>query len=274
MLESDTERPIAGARVESFEDSAPGVRETDENGECTFRVPAMGESMHLRIEREGYYHAHSYWKRRGELEIRLHRSAVLFGRVFDSESGLGVQDVRISIVHGRKCKGCNHGFVMTESGGAYTLTSVPLRSESLGLLFEADRYPKQIRSFEIRSDERRVEQDFRIERGTSISGTVVDLTTGVPVAKAGVAGIPTDSSGAFRGWILPDDDDRSVGIRVEAPGYCLLEADVKREALGQPLEFQLPRVAVIEGFVRDTEGLPVAGAGVCIHITGNGSRRR
>ncbi len=262
IVESGSELPIHGARVTTFEDSTPGVHETGLDGMCTFEVPADGDRMLLLVEREGYFHLRYRPQRSERLEISLYPCAALYGRVLDVRTGSSVPGTSITLSPPR-CEGCKETVVSCPDG-EYEFPCVPLRSGTVTFWLEAYAYPRQVRQFEIRSDEPRVEQDFRIERGTEVSGRVVDFETGAPLSGARAAELVTDSNGLFDGYVVVDHGERTVGFRVEASGHCRLEADVPREQLSQPLLFRLPRGTAIEGFVHDIEGRTIRGASVWI----------
>ncbi len=263
VLHKGTDQPIAGARVTTFEDSAVGVRETDASGACEFRVPRSSEPMLLRVDREGFFHVKANCERREELEVRLHRTTVLSGRVLAADTGTTIPRARVSLVH-NYCKRCEPDVVVASSEGAFEIGGVPLRDEGLCLLFQAAGFPDQSRRFEIRSDDPRVEQDFRLERGFEIAGRVTDFQSGIGISSAHIGEILTDASGEFHGRVLPELDRSEIELRVEAQGYSQLVARVTVENLSARLEFRLPRGCVVDGTVRNIEGAPVFGAVVSV----------
>src|SRR5262245_42049810 len=56
VLEKDTDAPIAGAHLRTYEDSAPGTWTTDERGECAVTLPAGAHDFRLHVEKEGFEH--------------------------------------------------------------------------------------------------------------------------------------------------------------------------------------------------------------------------
>ncbi len=259
VLEHGSELPIGGARVQTFEDSAPGVVETDDAGECRLRVPSTSDPMRLHVERDGFFHVRAFYERRAELEVRLARTGTLHGRVLAADDGRPVPAAEILLVHGY-CKGCEPAAVLTRDDGSYELAGVPLRREAT-LIFRASDFPRQWKRFEIRSEGPRVEQDFRLERGVEIAGRVVDFTTGAGVPGASVTDLPTDPAGRFRGRLLPHPERRTLWIDVQAEGYCQLQGSLDALAYreGEPIELRIPRGTTVAGTVRDASGEPVSG---------------
>lgn len=81
VLSEEGELPIAGARITAFEDPPPPPAETDASGRCELQVAPSSETIRLRVEKEGFFHASANYYRQERLTIRLEHVVTLFGSV-------------------------------------------------------------------------------------------------------------------------------------------------------------------------------------------------
>jgi len=255
VLEEASRRPIPGALVRWFEREL----ETDADGECEAACPEAVRWPDFHVAKEGFVHLWTRLERKPELEVTLSRGATLSGRVLADDAGAPVAGARLSVERAL-CR-CPVDVVESDASGRYELPCVP-RGDATQIVIQAEGFPRMERDFELRSDEPRIEQDFRLERGIEIAGRVADFTGGAGVAGALVAHFPADDSGRFRSWVAADPTSGEVHVSVSAPGHCRLDAVYGREDLerGGALEFRLPRTVAVEGVVRDAAGNPLMGA--------------
>ena len=251
VVEKGNKAPIVGARVTQLDLDPPLVRETDERGWCAL-PPTTAKTRWLLVEKTGFFHRKAYYQPLDELTISLAPVTTLFGHVVTADSGAPVSGARISLTH-NYCKRCEPDVVTSGVDGSYELPGAP-RREEMTIVLEAEGFPRDWRRFEVRSDEPRVEQDFQLERGIEISGRVVDFESGVGLAGASVGDLVADDLGSFRGRVLPEQGGEPVGLTVGAEGHCVLMAPVDLRRVTEPLEFRLPRGAIVEGTVRKTDG--------------------
>jgi len=265
VLRQENESPISGATVTAYEPTEQGGErptlpesDTGVDGRCAVRVAASGESVHLRVEKDGFFHVNAYYERAAELTLRLAPTATISGHVLAADTETPVPGARIRLVHNH-CKRCEPDLAVADTQGHYELPGVPLRQQTT-LMLDAEGFPAQARSLEFRSDEPTVETDFRLQRGIEIAGHVVDFTSGAGLAGAKVGEIETDAVGAFRGRVLPAESESEIQLRVEADDHSMLSATLGQERWTELLEFRLPRGAIVEGTVKDSRGAPVTGA--------------
>jgi hypothetical protein len=267
VLRQDDERPISGAKVTAYEVATnegsertmPAAIETGADGRCACRVATSASLVHLKVEKEGFFHVNAHYERLEQLTIRLMPTARLAGRVIAADTEVPVPGARIRLMH-NYCKGCEPDLAIADAQGRYELPGVP-RRQSTTFKLDAEGFASQWRRFEIRSDEPAVELDFRLQRGIEIAGSVVDYTTGAGLAGAKVGELQTDAAGTFRGRVLPAEGESAVELRVEADDHCILSASLGQERWTEPLEFRLPRGAIVEGTVRDgSSGAPIPAA--------------
>src|SRR5688572_24412786 len=260
VVEEGTRLPIAGARVLSHEKGSEGELETDAEGTCALVCPEAELWPGFHVSKEGFVHLATQLEREPVLEVALSRGATLTGRVLADDTGAPVSGARLRVDHSR-CR-CDATAVESDPSGRYELPCVPRHESWTRIEIHAAGLPLHERTFELRSDAARIEQDFRLERGLEITGRVVDYTSGAGVPGALVADFPADDAGRFRSWVAADGASSEVKVDVSAPGYCRLTARCARSELERAgeLELRLPRSVAVEGVVRDVEGEPLAGA--------------
>ncbi len=259
-------KPVAGARVTTFEDSRPGEHLTDEDGVCRLPIEPSVELLRLLVEAEGFFHAHVHYSRAERLKLELAPAAVLSGRLLDAEHGFPLPGAYVELVHGY-CKGCGPERAVAGEDGRFELPCVPLDRGSTFLL-RAEGYPPDTAAIRLRG-ERVQEHDFRLERGLGIEGRVVDLMTGEPIAGAEILNVErgdtrwrADRDGRFSARLLRSTLRESIELEVRSEGTCRLRASIDPEEApeGAELSFPLVQGARFAGVVLDEEGAPVAGA--------------
>ena len=268
------DQPVAGARINTFEDSRTGEWLTDELGGCRLPIKPSIERMRVRIEAESFFHVNSLYERSPELTIILHQAATVAGRVLDAELSFPLQGARIALAHGH-CNGCEPDRAVAQPDGRYELAGVPLERD-LSFLVEAEGYPVDSVDIRLRGACSQ-ELDFRLERGSAVAGWVFDLTTADPIPDAVIHNAArgdeewrTDTDGRFEAQLLPSRAGGRIGLRVSAAEHCGIWANIDPQDLGQTgeLRFPLPRGARIEGMVRDQQGGPVASAYLFLSVRG------
>lgn len=283
-----TQKPLAGSRVRALQGSRATGCETAADGSCEFQAD-WGNHVILVIvvEREGHEHRRLEVLKKNEVRVTLAPVTTLTGRVLDKSTGLPIPGALIERPH-QSCRGCEPDRVRADAEGRYELPAVPWsgsRANAVGLLVKAPGYPPA-RSYFVIRDPTVAKHDLELERGTPISGAVVDFTTGAPVADAVIqwgkdqldftTGAPagavffewgkdqlqTDELGRFAGPVLPDRPADTVHLSIRAEGYCRVEGDFLLHQLADPLRVQLPACTAVTGVVRDPGGQPIPGAGL------------
>jgi len=261
VLQEPTRAPVAGAAVRLLSDdpTLPAVR-TAADGTCRVRPTDAEPWIGFHVQAPGFPHLVTGLERRPELELVLPRSATLFGHVRAADTGAGVAGAVLRVERNR-CA-CPEDPVRADEGGRYELPAVPVEEEWTTIAVQAEGFPAVRRSFELRTEEERVAQDFVLERGIEITGRVLDSRSGAGVSGALVEDVEADAAGRFRSWISAPDGTDPLVVHVSAPGYCRVAAPFARAALGTgaPLELRIPRAAVVEGRVLSRDGPPIAGA--------------
>lgn len=200
-----------------------------------------------------------------DLEIVLERGAAVAGRVLDAqgrpagEAFLAILDpgVRTNIS------------ARADGDGRYRLEGVEPGLRQVEVRWRDRRLTREL---EVAPGENAL--DLRFERGTQVSGRVID-SAGSPVAGAQVALVApgagpmgmaasteTGADGAFR---LADVLDGSYRLRAEAQGYARSVSDQTVEVTGAPvsgLEVQLSSGATLRGRLIGLEAKEAAGAQV------------
>ena len=203
------------------------------------------------------------------------RGATISGIVFDAETGLPIPDVEIE-ARGAAGNGASF-FARTGSDGRYTLRGLDPGTYRIGTNLDDEGYITQFYDDKHRwndadlvavSEAGAVESiDFGLTLGATISGSVIDAQTGLPIpnvqVRAGIDGediawTDTDSNGSFTLTGLPDGVIEVVAERRR--GY--LEQRTTFSISGTPpvegIDFGLRLGATISGIVVDAvTGLPI-----------------
>lgn len=259
------ERPLEGARATLFDCATPVPSRSGRDGVCLVPVLSFEERSLLRVEALDHFHWSQELVPRPNLAVELQRSVALSGRVLAADTGASVAGAALALPH-EACAGCEPERVLSAPDGSYEFSSVPLRSAAV-LEIRAEGFAPARRVFELRTEERRVEQDIRLVRGLGLAGRVEDWTTrrGIPGAQVGE--LVADEQGRYQGRILAQPVTGRTGFDVRAPGYATL-----RVALAAPpaedLVFRLPLLAFLEGRVSDSRGQPLADTRVSFEAAG------
>jgi len=268
LLVLDEGRPLAGARVRTFEDSRPGEHLTDRDGVCRLPIAPSDETMRLSVEAEGFFHFNALRRRLPELTVELAVAATLTGRLLDAEQGFPLPNAWLELRHD-SCDGCEPQRAVAGEGNRFALSPVPL-DRRMELRLGAVGYPSDDAVLRLHG-ERAQEHDFRLERGLGVSGQVVDLLSGNPLEGAeiwnvrrGLAHWRADEAGRFSARLLECPLMGSIELEIESEGYCRLRASIDPDEIpeGEELRFPLLRGASFAGVVLDEEGEPVVGAEV------------
>jgi hypothetical protein len=260
-------RPIPGAEVVTRLESESATSVTDAQGVATLPVPFRGRPFALRVSAAQHMHHHRFVWSSPEFDVELARTVTLHGRLLEKSTLQPLADVRVSHQHKRCDFLCANRVVTSDPTGAYELPGVPVGAAETFELSPKDVPPQSIEA-SIEYSAAMIEHDFVLDRGLECSGTIVDLTSGVPLADVRVSeGLrelaSTDASGRFSGWLLPHSDER-IQLRFRADGFCNARKSWELDELQAelPLHIRLPRGTRIEARVRDQSGEPVAGLDV------------
>jgi protocatechuate 3,4-dioxygenase beta subunit len=246
----------------------------------------------------------------GGVDFALDRSGVVTGTVIDESSGIGISDARIVLYN---ATGAYY------SGGAYTDETGAYR---VGGLVSGDHY-LWARSYshvpELYDDIICIDEppfgcafadgiavpaqinvvtsgiDFELQKWGSITGTVVDRSTGLPISSADVfvydasgdaiKGTGTESDGSFEIGGLPDgtyfvsagswyDYVKQLYDGIDCPAEgCDITAGtpivVSSLATVTGIDFDLIRLGAISGTVQDeNSGLPIQGVDITVFDAG------
>jgi len=200
------------------------------------------------------------------VELVLAKGARVSGTVTDAESGEPVAGARVS------CSDWSYwDETTTDAEGKYLLAPLPPTVNQWSghrVMVLADGFERSERNNLILKSEVEQRIDFRLRKGKSLTGKVLDSQTLQPIEGATVAegweeyhkNATTDEQGAF---VLANVDiapNRNFTVRAE--GYRPLE----RQSDGTgTLEFRLAKSEVLEGKVLDRLDNPVAGARLYLH---------
>jgi hypothetical protein len=185
-----------------------------------------------------------------ELEVTLSRAATLSGHVLADDTGAPVAGARLFVapkVALKHCR-CPVEVVELDPSGRYELPGVTPRDEaSIGI--QAEGFSRLERDFELRSDEARIEQDFRLERGVEIAGRVLDFTSGAgrPERRGSFPATRQGASGAGS----PTRREVRVPVRRR---HCHRRATTG-SARAHGRVARLPRSVAVEGIFRDSAGI-------------------
>ncbi len=276
--------PIENARVISLPggtrkipvDASPAT--TDRDGRFTLE-DSSGVGSRVRAEADGYFHAIAGSAAGAPIEVVLPRAARLRGRVTDATTGAPIDKVTLHWWHMEPgVFDCCIPRVLTASDGSYEFEKVP-EGVSLSLAVRAlPAYPRRDRTFVVEPGDNVL--DIVLEAGIPLVIEVVDFNSGEPIADAtvidGGRGYEfgrTNADGRVEIAAVPETIvDPQVDFCVLADGYCGVRRMIPEpEDLepGQTIRFLLPRGATVEGFVRTSDGAPVANASLSSRFAGN-----
>ncbi|HEX5051701.1 MAG TPA: hypothetical protein VFZ65_08020 [Planctomycetota bacterium] len=256
-------QPIAGATVQSFEDSTPGRRQTDGDGWCTLPVHVEGATMKLRIS-AGLRHRQAFWQPLPELTVKLPWSGPLQGRLVDDVTGAAVAGAEVRAPH-NYCKQCEPEVTHSAADGSFTLPAVP-RDENCTFVVRAQGYPHQYFALQLPGRGEALAHTFRLLPGVVVAGRCVDLDgrralAGVVLRSGGDDLATTSVDGGFRVLMRPGGEG-TVELEMACPGFCRVTYEIRAPQPDGAVEYALPRASAIAGDVRDARGNPIANARV------------
>lgn len=258
-------RPIAGARVSTFEDSVAGTVETDASGRAVLPIAtAEKATARVTVEADGYDHAIGSQWRQPLVEVQLPRLGTLKGRVLERGTRRPIAGVRIEHPHAMH-KGCEPELTTSDADGAYTLERIPFdRSHDEQFKLSAEGFPEQRLHVRLPHTALEFEHDFFLDGGADVVGLVVDFESGAPIDGARVTHLGrelarTTPDGRFRARVAPRRGSDRIELRFVAEGRCALERAWSPDELGEdhPVRVPLPREARLRGIVRDEFGAAV-----------------
>ena len=152
------------------------------------------------------------------IDLSLEQGSTVSGRALDAETGrpLSGLSVRARLVNGNDNAWADTGF-----DGTYTLQGIP--EGTLEIIVDGSGYIQERRDLEIEARTQIRDFDISLTLGGSISGTLIDGETGLPLSNLEVHAEIT-ASGSHVAWERTDAEGRFV-LRGLAPGeiYVLVE---------------------------------------------------
>jgi hypothetical protein len=266
-------RPVAGARVLLLE---PVQRQAscDALGRARVEVPTTARRLDLRVEAEGYAHAHAQQAVAARVEVTLYPAGHAIGRVIEQGTLLAIAaaTVRLEDEH----DGCEAAVARSAADGSFEIAPVPVGT-AFALVASAQGFADARVPLRLLSDGPTDGIELVLEPSAGVRLRVSDFLTGQPVTSARLV-VPADppaadGSGLIDAGRLVPASAQWAWIRVEAPGYCLLTRRLLAAEWREPLPVPVPLLAAarFEGTVVDDRGRPVAGAEVLLASQGAGS---
>jgi len=282
--------PVAGARIEAlvpavrwlgFADPwTPRVRALDRetrsaiDGTFLFRL-ARGELRDLRVTHPGFAETELPTCAAGErVEIVLHPGARVVVTASDSE-GRPVAAVQVRLWARTGAGTRSDRRAETDESGVAEIAGLPPGRTSIELRHDS-LWCTDLRDIALCPGET-VELAVLLREGRTVSGTVLDRETGLPVAGALVIdgqiflsgrSATTDSAGHYTLSGL-----QFLELRAEAEGYGQARVELSLESEAT-IDIELPRGDAAVGIVVDETGAPLAGIGVAAVIPGGQSPYR
>ena len=278
--------PIEGVRVrsQSTTDGADSNATTDAFGSYTLRGLVPGSHrVWAQTERQlyiqTYYGDVTRWDDANlvfvsgksevkDIDLSLEKGSTISEKVVDAETGQPITGLNI---RARQIHGDDTAYGDTDFNGAYTLWGVPEGIQEI--IVSGSGYIEERRGLEIDGRSQILDFDFNLILGGSVSGTVTDGDTRLPLPNmdvhaeiigdgSHVAWETTDAKGRFilRG-LAPGD----IRVIVEGHGYIPRELSVS--VFGQEtvtgVNLELDTGGTISGKVTDeATGFPIVGATV------------
>lgn len=269
------QNPIEGANVAAAWDGGSAAETaTTKNGAFKLGPFAPGTRTSLRVSAKGYATGRSDDITAPENNVRmvLDRNGVLRGRVFDAGSGRPIQKFRVLFQ-----RRPTNPLVTSEYPGSRTFESSDGRFEwsnvqsgAWTITIDAPGYQlKALKGLRIPQGSEGASVDIALERGSSLSGYVLDAATGEPVAGAAVGekiygapmpafhvvrSVTTRSDGSFELTGLPSE---RVTLSINAPGYLAEEREVLPLQQGA-LEVRLSKGGSVSGVLLTSDGVTPA----------------
>jgi protocatechuate 3,4-dioxygenase beta subunit len=198
-----------------------------------------------------------------DVEIGLDVPGRVSGRVFDAATGKPVPGAPLRLSAWESGVDFERGPSVTSGAdGAYVFEDVPSGYVTVYVLLEGYLSSSAVAPMTFEVGEAKT-RDFRLERGLSISGRVLDRETGRPIQGAKFDGweVATDAKGAFMlGGFESGEFVLKPCARGWVAGWLNVRVSARRPLEG--LEIRLTRAATLKGIVVDQAGGPVAGATV------------
>ncbi|HTF88576.1 MAG TPA: hypothetical protein VK843_09205 [Planctomycetota bacterium] len=272
-------KPVPGARVEILL-GGEGTLLTDAKGQCRFRADPSVYMLKLELSCEGFAHWRPLLPNQPSVRAVLQPALTLSGRVLDAQTKLPLPEASLYFPH-QRCNGCPPTIVVTDPDGAYEATG--LSSKQTTVQIRAKGYPSYSSNLELATSAKSVQRDFLIPPGLPLHGRVVDFTSGAPLAGAKVkaggnwltaTSCVSDARGEFDTQVESNLESQ-ISVTVECEGRCRLIASLSREDLADPakLEFKLPASPIVEGFLLEESGAPMAGVSAVVGLNWEGQSK-
>ncbi|MFH0945395.1 MAG: carboxypeptidase regulatory-like domain-containing protein [Planctomycetota bacterium] len=244
---------------------------TDDAGEAILSPHDDGEPERgVLIQKENFVTKACWYdpEQGDEQVVVLDRAASLSGRVLEFESQKPIVGAQLRFSSERVDAG-NPVEIFTDSAGRYRYSRLPVGDGPSIEVIRPGRIPFWQEVGTTSPGDNYL--DVFVPMGRSLTGVVIDATTGEPLSAVGVflgspvyEGLTTaDTSGRFelRGLFAEE-----YFIDVWSAGYCVTERSIQHEVLetGKEIVFPLFRACSVEGIVREVGGAPVEDA--CIEL--------
>jgi RNA polymerase sigma factor (sigma-70 family) len=243
---------------------------TREDGTAVVPLCEVAGPIGIAVDADGYFHLRSH-ELREPFAVVLDRLVPVSGRVLDAETRAPVAGAVVSTTH-VWCDSCATEHHTTDEAGRFSAFGLPAGRTS-SLCVTRSGYPVQSVAIELHDDGYK---DILLDRGCALSGVVVDLETGLPIAGARLRNselesllATSDAEGRFAILVLPSLEWATAGVTVEADGYCGMHVSLTRASLAdpRPRRFPLLRSIAIEGRVVDESDEPIEAAWVRSNLT-------
>ena len=252
-------KAVEGAVVTLFDRATPIPRRTDPDGVCSLPLLRPHGRTRLRVEAAGYFD----WSQEvseASISVALTRAVRLVGKVLAADTDEPVSGAELALTLG-DCDGCEPARASSDEGGDFELAPVAVRTTAT-LEVRAPGFATLRRECELRCPGAELRQNVHLERGIALAGRVEDWTSARGLADARVDGVPVAEDGSFAGHVAAHPVTGSASFDVTAPGYATLRVEQSSAEARLDTTFRLPKLAYVEGEVRDVFGEPLAGATV------------
>src|SRR5688572_910074 len=239
--------PIPGAQVEFTTQGPHGTWICDTDGRCELPVEPRTGVLELRVRAAGFVTTCRTLKNSAEIAVGMTRSVAVRGRVVAADDRSPVPGARITL--GVVGCGERERIAHADDEGRFELSGVPLERRRRWWV-SADGFATLERVLDLRDPA--LEIELELTRGVPLEISFVDAQTGAPIegvelqrlggeAKFFGAQVTelSDAKGRVRtSALLSPEDGNEVFLAAEAPGYCCLDVDLRRnESDPKPLRF-------------------------------------